>query len=156
MTKNFKLACLGKMKKLLFTLAAVVTLFSAGSACGQTRSFRANVPFAFTIGGQTFPAGTYQFQSLLGKPGSNREHGMLAIRNLDGHHMHKVVFTDLVQPFADARPASKVVFSMADGRRQLSLIWVASDSIGLQLPETENRRLVAEADNEEVLLAELR
>jgi hypothetical protein len=75
------------MRKTIFTLAAVLILLSAGSAWGQTRSFQANVPFAFSVGQQVFPAGHYRFQSLLGKPGPDSQMGMIAIRDLDGRHL---------------------------------------------------------------------
>jgi hypothetical protein len=140
------------MKKHLFTLVAVLTLFSAGSAWGQTRSFRANVPFAFNIGQQTFPAGSYQFQSLLGKPASNCELGMLAIRNLDGRPLYKVVFTGLLRPLGDPQPKSKLVFGMRDGRHYLSQIWIAEDGVGHRMPDVSQNLVLVAAANEEVIL----
>jgi hypothetical protein len=142
------------MKKQLFTLVAVLTLFSAGSAWGQTRSVRAHVPFQFNIGQQTFPAGDYQFQNLLGKPGPGSEHGLLAVRDLDGRPSFKVVWTGLVQAMGELQPKSKLVFSVRDGRRYLSQIWIAGDAVAQQLPDIfQNPSLAATAEESEVVLS---
>jgi len=45
------------MKKRISVLVVAVALLSAGSAWSQTRSFRETIPFPFSVGQQTFPAG---------------------------------------------------------------------------------------------------
>lgn len=121
------------MKKHIFAFVAVLTLFSASSARAQTRSVRANVPFQFNIGQQAFPAGSYQFQSCLGKPGQNSEHGMLTIRDLNGRPLYRAVMSGLVQPSGDPLAKTKLVFSVRDGQRYLSQVWLAGDAVGHEL-----------------------
>jgi hypothetical protein len=144
------------MKKGIFTLAAVVFLLSAGSAWGQTRSFRADIPFAFSIGPQTFPAGHYQFQSLLGKPGRSSQLGMIAVRDLDGRHLYKVVITTLVSSRRAAQSQSKLVFDMHAGLSYLSRIQTAGDALTQQLPDPDTgSNLTAATNQTEVILADL-
>jgi hypothetical protein len=143
------------MKKGIFTLVVAVALLPAGSAWGQTRSFRATIPFPFSVGQQTFPAGNYQFQTLLGKPAPKSALGMIAIRDLDGRHVYKVVLTSLVSSPAETCSQSKLVFGTHSGRIYLSRIWTAGDSLGQQFPKRETGVAVA-VEQKEVILADLR
>jgi hypothetical protein len=143
------------MRNRMIMLLAALTLFSAGSAWGQTRSLRAHVPFEFTIGQQTFPAGDYQFQSVVGKPGHNSTHGMLLIRDLEGQGRYKVVCTKLVQASEQSESKPKLVFRNRDGHRYLSQIWEAGATVGEELPDTSrSATLVAEEETNEIIVAD--
>jgi hypothetical protein len=143
------------MKKAILTFVGVLVLLAAGSALGQTRSFQANVPFSFNVGQQTFPAGHYRFQSLLGKPGRNSEMGMIAIRDLDGRHLYKVVLTGLVRAEEATPSKSKLVFGMSGGLCYLSHVRIAGDSLQ-RIPGAPTNVDPAEARGAtEVMLADL-
>ena len=54
------------MKNRVFSILCVLAVLAvAGKAQEQTMPFKVHVPFQFVVGNQTFPAGTYQFHSLL-------------------------------------------------------------------------------------------
>jgi hypothetical protein len=143
------------MKKRISVLVVAVTLLLAGSAWGQTRGFRATIPFPFSVGQETFPAGNYQFQNLLGKPGPKSTMGMIAIRDLDGRHSYKVVITSVVKSTAEAHAQAKLVFAMQAGRGFLSRFWTSEDAPGQQLPDRETGMAIA-VEQKEVILAGLR
>jgi hypothetical protein len=58
-------------------LFVVATFVAAGPAHAQDHLVKATVPFAFTVGDQTLPSGTYT----IGSPANSRN--LLAIRNWD-------------------------------------------------------------------------
>lgn len=145
------------MKNTLATLLLLALLVVPSFA--QTRGFRASVPFAFSIAGQTFPAGTYQFQRPLGKPAATATVGMIAVRNVDGS-AYKAVLTALAnQPASPSKAQPKdcqLVFKQHGGQWQLFQVWVSGDAQGQQLPNVlqgEDSILAAEP---EVAIAELR
>ena len=113
----------GRVGKFMKNFAVVLLAFALScSAVAQTRviraGFRANVPFDFTIGTQTFHAGTYQFQRPLGKPSANAAVGMIAVRGVDGAS-YKAVMTALALPSAQEKGDTKIVFKKHAGQWQL-------------------------------------
>src|SRR5271156_5209396 len=44
-------------------LLAIANLAMAGTSFAQSKGVQANVPFAFTVGNQVLPAGTYRIES---------------------------------------------------------------------------------------------
>ena len=146
------------MNKLVATLA--VSALLCASAFTQTRTinagFKANVPFDFTIAGQTFPAGTYQFQRPLGKPSAHTSVGMIAVRSVDGP-AYKAVMTTLASPRADQKADTKLVFKKHNGEWQLSQVWLIGDAQGQQLPNVaQGTDAVLASAEPEVAIAELR
>ncbi len=143
------------MKNHVVTLVVLLAL-ACGSAFAQTRGFRASVPFDFTIGAQTFPAGTYQFQRPLGKPAANTEVGMIAVRSVDGS-AYKAVMTALARPRGEQQPETKLVFKKRSGHWQLFQVWIGGDAQGQQMPNVVHGTDAVLAGAEpEVAIAELR
>lgn len=142
------------MKNALATLLLLVLV--CASTFAQTRGFRASVPFAFTIAGQTFAPGTYQFQRPLGKPSSESTVGMIAVRNVDGS-AYKAVMTALARPTSEQPKDCKLVFKKHGGQWQLSQVWIGGDAQGQQLPNLNHGTdsVLASAESE-VAIAELR
>ena len=71
-------------KRMVIALLCVLGLLAvAGNAHAQTMTFKTRVPFPFVVGNQTLPAGTYQIQRLLGRPGEPDEVGMIVVRSTD-------------------------------------------------------------------------
>jgi len=138
----------------------VLALAMASSAVAQTRGshagFRANVPFDFTIGTQTFHAGTYQFQRPLGKPSASAGVGMIAVRGVDGSS-YKAVMTALAPPSVQRQGDTKIVFKKHAGQWQLFQVWMGGDAQAQQLPNVAQGADAVLASNEqEVAIAELR
>lgn len=139
---------------------ALLALALASSAVAQTRGihtgFRANVPFDFIIGTQTFHAGTYQFQRPLGKPSPGAGVGMIAVRSLDGSS-YKAVMTALARPSGDQPADTKIIFKKHGGQWQLSQVWMGGDEQAQVLPHVAQGADAVLATNEpEVAIAELR
>ena len=142
------------MKATLATLL-LLSLICAPSFA-QTRGFRASVPFDFMIAGQTFPAGTYQFQRPLGKPSADAAVGMVAVRSVDGSS-YKAVMTTLARPSGEQPKDCKLVFKKHGGQWQLAQVWIGGDAQGQQLPHAiQGADAVMASAEPEVAIAELR
>ena len=140
-----------------FVSAVLVLAVACGSAFAQKRAgFHANVPFAFAIGSQSFPAGTYEFQRPLGKPSVGAEVGMIAVRSLDGSS-YRAVMTALASPSASQHSDTKIVFKKRAGEWQLSQVWIGGDTQAQQLPKiVQGTDAVVASGESEVAIAELR
>jgi len=142
------------MKNVLATL--LLLALACAPSFAQTRGFRASVPFEFTIAGQTFAPGTYQFQRPLGKPSADSAVGMIAVRNVDGS-AYKAVMTALARPAGDQPKDCKLVFKKHGGQWQLSQVWIGGDTQGQQLPNViQGTDAVLASSEPEVAIAELR
>jgi len=121
----------------------------------QTVTFRAYVPFPFMVGGQSLPAGAYQIQRLLGRPGQSDEIGMIVLRCAD-RGIYKSVLTRLT-PRADDSRSYQLVFSRRDGQRYLSQVLIGGEK-GHQIPVAINDSEVARSagSGDEVIVADLR
>src|SRR5882757_1430656 len=138
----------------------LLALALASSAVAQTRSihagFRANVPFDFTIGAQTFRAGTYQFQRPLGKPSAGAGVGMIAVRSVDGSS-YKAVMTALARPSVQQQGDTKIVFKKRAGQWQLFQVWMGGDAQAQQMANVaQDAGAVLASNEQEVAIAELR
>jgi len=100
-------------------------LFFVASAHAQFDGQRitANIPFEFTAGNISFPAGQYEFQ----RTGAN----LILIRDADGRGL----FTGLAGPIqANKLPEkSTLKFAVVNGRHVLIQIWNERDVIGDEL-----------------------
>jgi hypothetical protein len=139
----------------LFTLLA--SMLASGSAFAQSDTFRAEVPFAFVIGNQELPAGTYQFERLLGKPPANDEMGMVAVRNQERATSIKWFVTSLSNQAA-VPTSCKLLFDRRSGKRTLDQIAIAGDARAQVLPgNPQAAQLSAENRlSDEISMARLR
>ncbi|HUK24660.1 MAG TPA: hypothetical protein VLV49_08775 [Terriglobales bacterium] len=80
---------------------------------------------------------------------------MIAIRDLDGRHLYKVVLTRLVHA-AEAPSKSKLVFGTTGGLCDLSHVWIAGESLQRMpgVPPSMDEAVAGAAT--EVMLADLR
>src|SRR5437660_12355661 len=75
-------------KQQLFPLLAVLVLLAAGSVQAQNGGVKANIPFDFTAGSKTLPAGEYRITAMsdaggvLRVAGSGFSKGLSALRRL--------------------------------------------------------------------------
>ncbi len=135
------------MKKALAFIGAVCLLLAAGTASAQTLRFKAEVPFPFVVGNQRLPAGTYQFQRLLGPPASGDQIGMVSIRSADGR-FYKVMVTSLVDRRRDQPGSPQVVFTQSAGRYYLAQLWGNGDRLGQKMPGTPHEATTAAAEDQ--------
>jgi len=125
--------------KLVFMAVGVLCLgiIGAGPAHAQvvrSSSFTTNVPFEFTVGNRTLPAGTYTFETVLGTPTENDQVGILVVRSLDREHYVALV-TDVAQTIETSEKAS-AIFRRHAGRVFLSEVREKGKLVGLQLRPT--------------------
>ena len=139
----------------LWTLLAAMLV--SGSAFAQTNTFRAEVPFAFVLGNQELPAGTYQFERLLGRPADSDSIGMIAVRDRE-HNIYKVVVTALSDANGRSSSACKLVFHQSAGKHYLAQMIVAGDRRSQTLEDARRETQVAAQDSpdDEIAMAQLR
>ena len=90
----------------------------------------ANVPFAFSVGDTTLPAGKYEIKML-----DDRTPNLLILRSADGDT--SVIFGTENAQRRDNQPAQKteLVFNKVGDKYFLSQIWVSGSSSGSEVPK---------------------
>jgi len=135
------------MKRLALSTIVLGVMLTTGTAYAQTATLRASVPFDFVIGNQSFPAGTYEFQRLLGTPTASDAIGMVAVRRVDAYG-YKVIITR--PEAAKALGNSRLIFQRAAGQLYLSQLCIAGDRLGQQFASS-----LPTAESSEEILAQL-
>jgi hypothetical protein len=104
-------------------LLGILMLGSTVHAQRNERIIKANIPFDFVVGGETFPAGRYSV-ALIGPV-------LLELRDSEGRALTNVL-THSVQASAEpARP--KLRFESEGGLHVLTQVWQEGDDIGQQI-----------------------
>lgn len=101
------------MKRIFTNVSSLMVVFLvfAGAACAQ-QAIKANVPFEFSVGKQTFPAGEYRVTPM----GA----GFLAVQ---GDRNNPAIFV-LAQPMTSIKTFSpKLRFKVENGQHVLSEVW---------------------------------
>lgn len=106
-------------------MAAVALFVGVGSISAQT-SFKAEIPFDFTVGKTAMPAGEYSFS--ISQPGGAPT---ISVRNADGE-TSSVVLTNWFSP-ANKSKASELKFVKMDGVYYLYQLYVAGRDLGQQI-----------------------
>jgi len=124
------------MKRQAFSLISLLSLLLvAGSAIAQTQ-VRANVPFNFTVGSKTLPAGTYDIKNI-SSSGAN----LLLLQARDGNSS-MMAGSNAAEAFKPA-DKTKLVFNHYRDQYFLAEIWVAGARRGHQLPKTSREKDLA-------------
>jgi hypothetical protein len=126
-------------------LLGVLSLGHTAHAQRITQVIKVDIPFEFSVGGQTFSAGRYSLVSTAPS--------VLQLRDADDHAL-TTVLTNSVQTLKG--PASpKLQFRNQDGQRVLVQVWQADDSIGQQLQPPKSLIQVAKQRSKRVQTAEV-
>jgi hypothetical protein len=122
----------------IFLMFSVLAVLAALSVQAQSNNVQtANIPFEFSVGNKTFPAGLYSVTRL--NPQSDQ--AALIIKSTDGR-MSKIVLTIPIQA-GRAQETAKLVFSRYDDRYFLAQVWTPADSTGFELPKSRGERSLA-------------
>jgi hypothetical protein len=114
------------MKRIL-TLVAFGAALSLGAAAFQSQT-NIEIPFAFKMGGQVFPAGTYSVQRAA-------QSGLLLIRSVEGRSF--LVPVQRTGAYHEQRGAH-MVFRSVDGKEQvLTELWTGNAGQGYLLRSTK-------------------
>jgi hypothetical protein len=128
------------MKKALCRVTGMLALaFLAAYAVQAQEPVLANIPFAFTAGAITLPAGEYRVQKLA--VGS----AVLLIQGTDQSAATLVMsnVTEANRP----QTKSKMIFHCYGNRHFLSQIWVEGNSSGIELPRSAQEKEALQARN---------
>ena len=122
------------MKKQLYmvvTIIALVTVAGLSSAKAQTRSLlKADIPFAFSVGNTTLPAGEY----ILSRISSDSNIAVLQLRRRDGHES-ALVRTNSVS--GQIQEQGKLIFARYGDQYFFAQAWVPADLSGMQAPRSQ-------------------
>jgi hypothetical protein len=126
------------MKKQAYTLIAMIVLVGslAVAAQAQTNSriaLVANIPFKFSIGNKTLPAGEYTVRSI----SDDSSTVVLRIQSLDGR-TNAMLATFTVEGKAQNR--GKLVFHRYGNQYFFAQAWVDGDSTGLKVQKSRAER----------------
>ena len=126
------------MKKQAYTMIAMIVLLGslAISAKAQTNgrmALIANIPFQFSIGNKSLPAGEYTVQSI----SDDSSYVVLRIQSRDGK-TSAMLLTSTVKGKAPAR--SRLVFHRYGNQYFFTQAWVGGDSTGLEAQKSRAER----------------
>lgn len=118
-------------------LAVSILSLTASSLTAQAQSadqLKASIPFSFTIGNQTLPAGEYTVRYVNQSSGKSA----LLFRSLDGR-TSRIVNMNIAQS-GRAEMKASLVFNQYGESHFLSEVWTGGDQYGLSLPKSRAER----------------
>jgi hypothetical protein len=130
------------MKKKLYmvvTMMALLAVADLSSTNAQTQSsmqLKMNIPFAFSVGNQTMPAGEYTVRCT--NPSSDTK--VLQLRSRDGHESVLVRTSSVIGKLQDD---AKLVFYRYGDRYFFAQAWLPSESIGMQARKSRSEKQMA-------------
>jgi len=108
------------------------------------------VPFAFVVGNQVFPAGDYEFHSLLNSVAGRDIIDVLVVRSKDGQRYRAVVTHVVGGGGESGRP--RVVFTRSGGHAFLSEVWESGKPAGCRVIDGQYPVQTADSENDKVTL----
>jgi hypothetical protein len=142
----------GFMKSKIISLVVLGALSLCPSLFAQTSrhpTLAVTVPFEFVVGKQIFPAGTYEFHSLLASVADKGTVDVLVVRSTDGE-LYRAIVTDVVGNAGPSRP--RVVFTRSGDRAFLSEVWESGKASGCRLKSGQDRLQTAATESDKVTL----
>lgn len=138
------------MKKLFYTSIIIGVLVFANAAQAQTSSQQrviAKIPFAFTAGKTTLPAGKYTFTVI--NPASDRK--VLQIRSVDGR-ASVMILTNTVKGIVTEN--AKLVFERYDERYCFIQAQMAGEATSFEAlwSRSERKQMIANAAKKSVIV----
>ena len=123
------------MLALIITLALVTAVVSANAQSANSSKVVANVPFEFSVGFKSMPAGEYSVQTI-----ASAGNGLL-IQSTDGK-ISALRLSDLTQPGKD-KPPARLVFHRYGERYFLAEVWNGADNTGRVLRQSQEETSTA-------------
>jgi hypothetical protein len=128
----------GSMKSQIIRMLTPLSMFVlllTGISPAQyvTRVAQADIPFDFTVGEKTFPAGEYSIVRI--------ERGRLELRDVHRQPLASLI-TNSVQSL-EKSSSTKLRFSTADGGHALIQVWFEGETIGDELLAPKQRTVLA-------------
>jgi len=138
------------MKKQAFRILAVFSLLLTMSAAivnAQSNRSTINIPFSFSVGHKTLPAGEYTVE-----PNRRDSNSFWLIQSVKGSD--SVLFTTNSVWTSVNQENTRLVFNNYDGQYFLSQIWNAGDNTGRELhrPRLERQLAKSRIQREKVIV----
>lgn len=128
------------MRKQTLRIAVAVTLFAllcAGArAQGSNGPVKFHVPFQFSVGGETMPAGDY----LVGYASRDADTPLVVIKSGDGRASRVIQMIPAGK--GKARKSATLVFNRYGESYFLSQVWTTADRAGLKVRRSRSERTV--------------
>ncbi|MEP6706413.1 MAG: hypothetical protein ABJC05_02775 [Pyrinomonadaceae bacterium] len=131
------------MKKQLYTmtcmmiLAGFMAMSSAKAQTSASRQLIANIPFEFSVGNKSMPAGDYTVRQI--NPASDR--AVLQLRSKDGSTSAMVQMRSVS---GKTQESAKLVFHRYGNQYFFAQVWTTGDSEGLEAPKSHAERGMVE------------
>jgi len=123
------------MLALIVTLALVTAVVSANAQSANSSKVVANVPFEFSVGYKSMPAGEYSLQTI-----ASASNGLL-IQSTDGK-ISVLRLSDPTQAGKD-KPRARLLFHRYGERYFLAEVWSGADNTGRVLRQSEEETSTA-------------
>jgi len=120
----------------IFTMLSLVLMLTAVSVHAQSKRTTINIPFNFTVGQTTLPAGEYTIE-----PNRKDSPDVWLIQSTSGHD--SVLFTTGSTWASETPKRTGLVFNNYDGQYFLAKIWNAGDNSGRALRKPRLERQLA-------------
>ena len=126
------------MKKQAYTMIAMIVLVGSMAVAARAQTIGgirliANIPFEFSVGNKTLPAGEYTIRQF--NPAS--DHSVLQFRSKDGSVGAIVQTTSVI---ARAPESARLIFRRYDNHYFFAEAWVDGQNTGLQAPKSRAER----------------
>jgi hypothetical protein len=145
-----------KKQAYIITVIMLVTIAGLSTAKAQTSGnpqLIANIPFAFSVGNKTMPAGEYTVSCA--NPASDLK--VLQLRSRDGRTGVMVQTSSVIGKIQDS---AKLVFNRYGDHYFFAQAWLPADNIGMQASQSRSekfaRELVREKRTTETVVATTR
>ena len=126
------------MKKQAYTMIAMIVLVGSmvvaaqAQTCGRTQLV-ASIPFEFSVGNKTLPAGEYTVRQV--NPAS--DHAVLQLRSRDGRASAMVQMDSVM---GKAQESAKLIFNRYGNKYFFAQAWVDGENSGLQASKSRAER----------------
>ena len=126
------------MKKQVYTMIAMIVLVGSMAVAAQAQTsgrtqMIANIPFEFSVGGKTLPAGEYTVAQV--NPAS--DHAVLQLRSRDGGAGAMVQMGSVM---GKAQESAKLIFNHYGTQYFFAQAWVDGETSGLQVSKSSGER----------------
>lgn len=126
------------MRKHAYTMIALLVLVGSMAVAAQAQSsgrseLRANIPFQFSVGDKTMPAGEYTVVQI--NPSSDQ--AVLQLRSKDGRNTVMIQMSNVI---GKANDSARLVFNRYGSESYFAEAWTSSERNGLQAPGSKAER----------------
>src|SRR5947209_19992176 len=126
------------MKKQVYTMIALIVLGGSMAVAAQAQTsgrtqLIANIPFQFSVGNKTLPAGEYTVAQV--NPAS--DHVVLQLRSKDGSASAMIQMGSVI---GKAQENAKLLFNRYGNQYFFSQAWIDGDHTGMEAPKSRTER----------------